>query len=175
MQETIHLQSLPSPKLKALTLSLWSTSFVRGFPEPSGEDRDLQLGLGIIYGNRGEMTAHELHVLGCNQPTWAHPLCPGAPYAQHHTKRWGHRRQVTTAAGTKRCQVSAECCPQEKGPGRAGKLPSPLPSPGPSTPSPKYAQRAQGRSAEKPRFKVGGGETGTNLRPGLTELSHEDQ
>ena len=62
----------------ALTLRLWSTSFIRGFPEPSGEDRNLQLGLGIIYGNRGKMTAQEFHMLGCEQPTWAHPLCPGA-------------------------------------------------------------------------------------------------
>ena len=81
---------------------------------------------------------------------------------------------MTTAGGTNRHQMSAECCPQEKGTGRAEKPPSPLPSPGPSTPSLKHAQRPQGGSAEKPLLKVGE-ETGTNLRPGLTELSHEDQ
>lgn len=79
---------------------------------------------------------------------------------------------MTTAGRTNRRQMSAECCPQEKG--RAEKPPSLLPSPGPSTPSLKHAQRPQGGSAEKPLLKVGG-ETGTNLRPGLTELSHEDQ
>ena len=67
---------------------------------------------------------------------------------------------MTTAGRTNRRQMSAECCPQEKG--RAEKPPSLLPSPGPSTPSLKHAQRPQGGSAEKPSLKWAGRQAQTS-------------